>query len=184
MTLLFTTLMAGFGFSFIYLNWKSPNKETRLNNWIGWSLALSSIVLLVLSDGLEFGLAYGLFGLAIIPLVIALLNIEIRNPKNTSRNESSQRSSLSLNSLKSRILKNLSYFIIVVPVCLMFSLFTLLLVTGLTNSHEINRLTTIVVGLPFMWALIAYLYLYSQRKKMFGSALTLATVILSAITFI
>lgn len=186
MTILFTVLMAGFGFTFIYLNWKTPDKDTQLNNWIGWSLALSSIVLLVLSDGAEFGIAYGLFGLAAIPFLFVLLNSDIRTKPRTARNtdsEDEQRSPLKLSALKGRTVRNIGYFIIVVPVSLVFSLLALMLLSGLSGSAEINRLALIVIGFPFIWATISYLYLFSQHKKKFGSALTLSTLVLSAITF-
>ena len=89
MIILLTALIAGFGFSFIYLSWKSTDKETRLSNWLGWLLAFSSMTLLALSDGLEFGIAYGLFGLALIPLGLALMNTDIRPNINSSKNNKS-----------------------------------------------------------------------------------------------
>jgi Mn2+/Fe2+ NRAMP family transporter len=171
--------MAGFGFSFMYLNWKSPDKETRLSNWVGWSLAFSSIALLVLSEGAEFGISYGLVGLAIIPLGIAFINVDIRK----SHIQIRERRSFNFYSIKNSALKNLAKFIIVIPVSLVFSLLALLLISGSTNYSEVNQLALVVLGFPFTWALVAYVYLYSQRKKMVGSALTLGTFILSGITF-
>lgn len=183
MTILLTILIAGLGFSFVFLNWKAQDKEIRLSNWVGWSLALSSVALLILSEGIEFGITYGLFGIALIPLSLVLVNTEIRNKHRQNLNSANKRQNVNLSAIKKSLFKNVSHFIMVVPVSFVFSLLALLLTSGLSGLPEINRLAVIILGLPLLWALIAYLYLYSQRKKMFGSALALSTLFLTGITF-
>jgi hypothetical protein len=179
MNLLITLLPASFGFSFLYLNWKSADKGTRMSNWLGWTLALSSVALLILFEGVEFGLAYGFFGLAIIPLVLALININIRG----KQMKIPERQTFRFQPVKNRWFNNLIIFIVAIPITLIFSLLTLLVVNNLTAYSEVNKLTLIVLGFPLLWSVIAYLYLYSQRKKLIGSALFLSTIILSGITF-
>ncbi|MBL4672149.1 MAG: hypothetical protein JKX81_07795 [Arenicella sp.] len=179
MNILITLLPASFGFSFLYLNWKSADKDTRMSNWVGWTLALSSLALFILFEGVEFGLAYGFFGLAIIPLVLALININIRD----KQRKITERRTFRFQPIKNRWSNNVIIFIVAIPIALIFSLLSLLVVSNVTGYSEVNKLTLIVLGFPLLWSVIAYLYLYSQQKKMIGSALFLGAIILSGITF-
>lgn len=186
MNILIVTLMASFGFSFIYFSWQSQDNESKWIKWIGWFLVVSSIALLALATGIEFGVAYGLFGLALIPLGLVMINGDVRKEPNrstTERNTLNQRQPFSIRKIKKSALKNIIYFVVVVPVGLISSLLTLLSISSLSNITEVNKLALIVLCFPFLWATTSYLYLYSQRKKLFGSALTLSALALSAITF-
>jgi hypothetical protein len=150
-----------------------------MNNLVGWCLALSSLALFIKFEGVEFGLAYSFFGLAIIPFVLACININIRD----NRRQITERQALRFQPIKDTWFNNVINFTIAMPITLIFSLLTLLVLSSVTNYSEVNKLALIVLGFPLLWSLISYLYLYSQRKKLVGSVLTLATVILSGITF-
>lgn len=122
---------------------------------------------------------YASFWLALIPLLIAGLNVQRRrNVKVAVTN--SQLTKLA----PKHLLMNVIHFWIIVPALCLLSLLLSLGMTSLTNWQAVNKMTFIVLIFPLLWGLLAYWYLYSERRVVSTALIITATSVIGFSLFL
>lgn len=163
MKLLLATFISLIGFFLIYTVWKRKDLKAsyRVLSFIaGWALVLASIFIMLNTYGSEYGLIYSLFGFSGIPFCIASLNVDNRN---TNRTAAKQTQQISLRFRKTAL--NILNFLVIIPVCFIFSLLSTLLISQTLAWQTVNQLALVVVIFPLVWAVSVYAYLYSETRK-------------------
>lgn len=158
MTIIFASALAVVGLALIRGVWRRNLAYRTTFLWMGWALLLLSTYVWVQSSGVEFGLVFALGGVSLVAWIVTATNTETKPERTGVSDRVSPRFAP-----VPVIGRQLGIVLLVMVVAGIAGLLSTMGLSRLLPITEIGRMAFVIIALPIVWGVLAFVVCASSR---------------------